>query len=398
MKRILLSLILIVSAVCVKAQTAKENLVFQSYILVENGNYKQAVEILTPEIQRNTGPDATYFRARAFYGLRQYAYAISDFRQYSLHNPDAASIWLARCYALDSQPDSAVSFLRRHLQSAAKLPMIRLKTDSAFRNLKKTPQWEKLWEEDWYTQAQLNLNEAIYLGLQKKYNEAANILSEAEQPARYGEFYAYRAEMFRALNNPRLALQDLNRAIEIETRPDWLIMRGDIHAENKDWKKALTDYQNALSINPFQKEAILKTTTALTALKTYDQALNAIGTLLICDAENPDVLTATARVYLAQGDAIEALPLLNKAIKTGRPQSVWFEARAEAYTLTGAYSSAYNDYSMSLDLYPYKPEVYFRRALVSIEQGNTDAACYDLHKAFEMGYLQADEYIKKYCR
>jgi Flp pilus assembly protein TadD len=104
------------------------------------------------------------------------------------------------------------------------------------------------------------------------------------------------------------------------------------------------------------------------------------------------------RADYEMGNYLSALKVFNKLMETEAPRADYYKARGMTYYKTRIFESAAYDLSMSLDLSPNDPETNLYLGLAEKSRGNNEMACYFLQRAKNFGSIEADNYIKTYCK
>ena len=85
----------------------------------------------------------------------------------------------------------------------------------------------------------------------------------------------------------------------------------------------------------------------------------------------------------------------NKAIEINSKNATYYDNRAYTFEAMGSYSKAIEDFTISIQLYPDDPEIFYQRGLIHRLQHDNFTACQDLKKAADMGHEKAKEEYKK---
>jgi tetratricopeptide (TPR) repeat protein len=113
---------------------------------------------------------------------------------------------------------------------------------------------------------------------------------------------------------------------------------------------------------------------------------------------------APAELYYQAGLKISvSMPLqaesyLTRAIDTGIMDARFYYSRGTVRSALDKMNLALADLAMSLDINPDQPDLYFRRAQLRLDQGDTEGACHDWKKALETGNSKAADLLYKYCK
>ena len=149
----------------------------------------------------------------------------------------------------------------------------------------------------------------------------------------------------------RNAIEDLNRAIEIEPNdPNSYVNRGTTLLKAGFRTLTVNDFDRAIELGP--------------------------------SAATPYFLRGLAEFELAQ--FVEAIANYDQAILLDPNDTRFYVHRANAYTKIGKYGIAISEYSRAIDLNPNDAEFYTYRASVYFEIGDTARGNADLERALEI--------------
>lgn len=143
------------------------------------------------------------------------------------------------------------------------------------------------------------------------------------------------------------ALADFNRALELEPTALGYYSRARLLTEIKDESKAIPDYTKATQLNP-----------------RFDAAFSNRGML-----------------FQARGDLTSALQDFSRAISIEPGDGVYYFNRANIFVIQKQYTSAIKDYSRALEIFPRWAEAWRRRAEVYRKIGKPASAAADLRKS-----------------
>lgn len=154
----------------------------------------------------------------ALYKMSQYGMAIKEFEKSETLVSGKASIWIARCYANLNDTKNCLKALEIHLSSSYRLPESTLKLDKDLSKLDESPEYISFWKNgNYYTALDNTLAEASYLIKSEQYTEALDIIEEGfKKGYKKSALYAKRAEVYLKVKNYKLALEDLNKSLEMD--------------------------------------------------------------------------------------------------------------------------------------------------------------------------------------
>jgi len=226
-------------------------------------------------------------------------------------------------------------------------------------------------------------------------------------------------------------IEDLNASIATDPSAENYYYRGYYNYLNDDLVDAISDYDKAVSLNPNDFNIYFSRGNLLLKLKDYQNAINDFSTCIAIDGNSQKAYFNRAfakRKFFDRTGAIEdysksialkpdnlaayqnrgllrkelnlhkdAIADFNEVIKID-PKSVdAFQNRAVSKAMIHA-KDALADFDTAVNLAPENAETYFNRALYFINFKIKGNYCADLKKAFNFGYLPAQELIIEYCK
>jgi tetratricopeptide (TPR) repeat protein len=204
------------------------------------------------------------------------------------------------------------------------------------------------------------------------------------------------------------AIADLTTAIDSgEPTADMFILRGEAYMQSASYGNALNDFNMAIDMDPASSVAYYDRALLNTRLEDYNAALNDINNALAVRATNDQDILQLRDLYAKRGQLNLWLKNWEGAIadytnSLARPDGVVnpsvYAERAEAYTATGDYVAAINDYSAAVrviseqiqgadsaaerELMSSNAMSYFEKsAALNLQLGNMEASRSDLESA-----------------
>jgi tetratricopeptide (TPR) repeat protein len=133
--------------------------------------------------------------------------------------------------------------------------------------------------------------------------------------------YTYRAAAWLSLEKGDQAFEDLNKALELDPASEKaLVNRGEYWLRQKDFKKAIHDWEQAWGLNP-NYDALADEIASFyancpdTSLRDSNKAIEFAS--IACEMthwRNPDYLETLAAAYAASGDYQTAMKWLQKSL------------------------------------------------------------------------------------
>ena len=366
-----------------------------------NAEYHDAERIFTEIIEQNQRDYNLFLkRGETYIGLKEYEKAIEDFETANRLRPDIADYKLARVYALQGNTERSVEYLEKHLNSRYKLPESSVRLDEAFKNIENTVQWINLWKNDWYSNKEKFIDEINYLNSNKKYFESLDELDKKiKESKKDHKLYALRAETYFSLNNPKAAVANYTKAIDLNKRQaDYYIGRGKAYIEMEKNKDAVKDFETALKYDKDNLDLYLLKAEALNNNGKYQQAVDEIGIYLKLVPDDNEALILYADICFNGKQFSEAVNYYSKSICIDSSDASVYMKRGNSYFENKQYRKAYEDFSMSLDLDPANPFLYLQRGNARLRIGDYTGACADWERAEEKGLTEARKNISQFCK
>lgn len=97
-------------------------------------------------------------------------------------------------------------------------------------------------------------------------------------------------------------------------------------------------------------------------------------------------------------DYKNALKDYNEAIRNYPDYIIAYNNRGIIRGIIQDFEGAYNDFNKCINLNKIYPDPYYNRGILNYMQNDLEGACRDWKKASVLGYKQADEIIRQYCK
>ena len=98
-----------------------------------------------------------------------------------------------------------------------------------------------------------------------------------------------------------------------------------------------------------------------------------------------------------KGDWSAAIEHFDELIELNPYHEKAYTTRAYAKTQLGDHQGAIEDTNLALEKYPFYGRAYAVQGLAELRAGDKEEGCKDFNQAYDLGYMQAKEYIKQYC-
>ncbi|HNB22264.1 MAG TPA: tetratricopeptide repeat protein [Candidatus Melainabacteria bacterium] len=201
--------------------------------------------------------------------------------------------------------------------------------------------------------AMLDLQNALPLLKQKKYQEALIYLNSAAKKYKSAEIFLKRASAFCKIGRFDDAIEDCNQAIAVEPQnADGYLSRGYVrHCQNKE-EPAIEDINKAIELNN----------------------------------RNPVAYNNRAWSYAVLGNWQAAVEDCNKALSIAPELALALDTRGLCYLQLGEFKLAAADLEKAMKVAPEDGAAYFHRALVNERLGKAKEAAADRFEAQRLKY------------
>lgn len=212
--------------------------------------------------------------------------------------------------------------------------------------------------------------------------------------------WMYKGFAYRNQGNIEEALASFSNYISLnptDTSAYSYILRGKIKYELGDFEGAVSDYDMAMKLEPFEEKYQYYRFVALFEAKQYNQALEAVNRLIEINDNFYGYYFYKGNVYLEMKDYNNAIYMYNVAILKNYNNADSYYKRASAYLALDQYSKALEDYNTAIVLKPNDGTFYSHRGNCKFEMGEKSAACDDWNEAGALGYYEDFDKMKQVC-
>jgi tetratricopeptide (TPR) repeat protein len=345
-------------------------------------------------------PGAYIQYGRSLMAEGQYDIAIEKFSLAEKKETGIASFWLAKTYAHLGNLDKAIEYLQINLNSKFRVNESLILLDPDFQKLER----EEKWKEFWKSTGNLSTLDALLFEIDYQvksgnYTDAFEMVNGGlKRGLRKSPLFEKRANIHLAMQNHRMAVNDLSTAIEGDRRNvDLYEKRAHANMKLERYTAALEDYNDAIRLNPLNLQYFKERSEANLKSGNYDNAIADISFYIVYFPDDDDAWYRKGSIHFSNQAYLNSLEAFNKAIELNKFKADYFASRGETYMKTRTYRFAWNDFSMALDLNPNLPGLYLNKGIAAIHTGNRKDACFSFEMARRKGEVAAEEFIRKYC-
>jgi protein O-mannosyl-transferase len=195
------------------------------------------------------------------------------------------------------------------------------------------------------------------------------------------------------------ALEDYNIAIGLNSRnAEVNNNRGLVKDHLKDFTGAIADYTKAIEFNSKYAEAFVGRGNAKNSLGDYKEAIKDYNNAIEI---NPKFAKAFYNMGVAKAflnDMRGALNDFNRAIEINPQYTEAYNNRGNTKGSLGDLQGAINDFTKSIEINPQNGEAFDNRGKAKYALGDKEGACSDWNNAGELGFTEAYDMMKKYCK
>lgn len=378
-----------------------ETKVLDAFGAYENGMYVKAGQLFDDLILEKSTQITKY---QYYKGLALYQQGKFDAARDELEkvNPDRyieVNLWLAKIYALKTDPKKAISYLQQYLKATKVLDISGIKKDSAFYSLHSGNAWFMLWQEENLKSEIVDYNDAKLLLNRKQFSQARNVLDhQISKGITSADIFALNSEIYAEEGNQQLAIDQINRALSIDAQNTEYLKLKATYLERLDkTRDALEILNTVLQLSPEDFQTRYLRASLAFEVSQFELA-KADLEILTKYFENPEYDFLSGKTDYELGNYVSALKTFNHIMEKEKPRAEYYKARGMTYYKTKIFNSAAYDLSMSLDISPDDPETNLYLGLAENSRGNSKMACYYLKRAKNYGSLEAGKYLEKYCQ
>jgi predicted Zn-dependent protease len=307
------------------------------------------------------------------------------------------TFYLSRKAALENNAELSIELLHKHLSNTHRRLRLEIFSCQDFNPIRNSTEWKSLWENDGYSNSDLQYETALIYFRNQEYDwaleEINKLLSSYPQRDKY---YALRSELYLAMNHSDAALSDIRNAITYNSRKaSYHLIHAKILIESNKVDKAIHALETAENLNPY--DADMEQLFIIAGSKTRNFNRWEKAEIYIQNTNNLEAIYYLATAKIQQNQFTDAIVLMNQVIEKDVSEAKYFIARGDAYKSTSLWSKAMYDYAMALDINPNLPEVYINYGICRLESGDQEGACYLWKRALHYKHPQANQYLYKWC-
>lgn len=398
MNNFLKSILLAASLFSIQRINAQDlNLLRASFLIQEQRN-EDAVQLL--EFGGISSDTSNYFRilGKACVNSDRLDQAKKCFTHLINKTPDSEAFYqLARISFMEGNLKDGLEYLKQHLKYSDRHSFIEIQQDQAFAGYEQDRQWIRFWSEERFTSKEDLFAEARVQALNPDSDEAffkQLIISYPQEALGYtlSGIHYQQTGLEKEADNCFL------KGFELDPNSLFNLNSGARFYQTIDKaNKAVEWFEKSLQLNPYQPDIWMLRLHARLQAGDQQGAQDEMQFLENLGVESTELLGLLAN-ELKKTDRDAAIDLYNRALSQNPLNYKGLNKRAELLLEDKFFEQALEDWSMSLDINPIQPEVYYQRAALRFDQGDQTGACLDWQKALRYGHRKALDAIYKNCK
>lgn len=181
-----------------------------------------------------------------------------------------------------------------------------------------------------------------------------------------------------------IAIQNYNRAVEINPHKAAFNNRGFAYAQLGEFERAIADYSSAIEIDPQYVRAYSNRSVIYKELGQLDRAVQDLNKAIELNPDYSDAYINRGVVYVAQGLYTLALADYNRALQIDPGDATTYNNRGVMYLNQGQYARALTDFNQAIKINPQFAEPYLNSGNVYLSQKEYAKAIENYTKAIEI--------------
>jgi tetratricopeptide (TPR) repeat protein len=178
--------------------------------------------------------------------------------------------------------------------------------------------------------------------------------------------------------------------------------RGNAYNEQRDYDRAIKDYDEAVRLNPKHANAFSNRGVAYAGKRDYDRAIQSYDEAIRLNPSHADAFTNRGVAYARQGDYDRAIQSYDEALRLNPNHANALFDRGNAYRRKKDYDRAIENYSEALRLNPKHANAFSNRGVAYGHKGEYDLAIQSYDEAIRLNprhlnalYNRGNAYTRK---
>ena len=224
---------------------------------------------------------------------------------------------------------------------------------------------------------------------------ASSVSNETSGAENDAEAYYKRGEEYLEEEDYDKAISEFTEAIRLNPKyAEAYSKRGAAYANKGDYDIAMSDYNEAIRLKPNYAEAYSDRGIMYAGKGNYDKALSDLNKAIRLNPKYARAYYHRGYVYSIKGDHNKAISDCNEAIRL-KPDDTAYGYRGYVYSIKGDHNKAISDYTEAIRLNPNLAKTYARRGLAYYNKGDYDNAISDYSEAIRLNPNDARAYFNR---
>jgi tetratricopeptide (TPR) repeat protein len=216
----------------------------------------------------------------------------------------------------------------------------------------------------------------------KDYDQSISLFSKAIRIYPHAWFLTHRSDVYAAQKNISAAVQDANRAIQLDSKSARAFtIRANFLLMKNEFSLAIDDYSRAIELDPKEAQAWLNRGNAYFAQEDMEKAVADFDTALELSPGLPAAVIARGKAHNVRGQLDQAIADYNEALVINPEDVQLLYSRASAYDSIKDYPRAIAEYDKLIALNPKDSQAYYNRGKAYHMLGNLENAVIDYEQS-----------------
>lgn len=369
--------------------------------------YLSAIEDYTRSVEIGPNFSVAYKnRGDAKFRLRLYSEAIEDYTKAIEIQPNFQKAYVSRADAKNKMED-----YRGALNDAERAILLKSEDAAALKSRGDAyfglGDFEKAIAD--YDQAQ-EINPNFYVAFSRR-GEAKSALKDfsgaledvnkaLEISPEDPDLYITRATIKAISGDYFGASDDIDKSIELDPNNfNLYINRGIIRENSGDFMGAEEDYSQAIGMNPQYYKGYNHRASARLKMRKVKEAFEDINRAIELNPGYSTLYLNRGNFYYVLNNFDQAIVDYNKAIEMNPDEATAYSYKGDAQYRLQDYQAAKDSYDLAIEKRPDVADNYLKRGMMKVYlKLERDDACRDFEKAKELGHVEAEKAIDRFCR
>jgi tetratricopeptide (TPR) repeat protein len=204
--------------------------------------------------------------------------------------------------------------------------------------------------------------------------------------------------------NYKEAIGHFNKVIKSNKQFEYAyLLRSQAYYGLKKYSKAIKDSEKVLEIKPEisseeDYKAIWNIAVSYSSLEDYSEALIYFERAKEINPNDIKLYENSGFSYWGIGDLDSAEKEFKKMVELDSTSSKGYYGIGKTAYLNYEFERAIEAFDKAIDIDPKYAMAYQNRGTANFELGNLEDCCLDWNKAFELGVIQIEPFLKQYCK